>query len=150
MLGRVVGLMAQEALTDNGRWSDGTARLPGKNLRRQWQREWLTAPPFTPAFENAKAEFAALLKADDFALFEKVLVWFQAQHTIPSPFVLGSIKSPVEGFDNLAVADMLGWPSDFRSVGPFDRLDHQRSRCNSRQADPARSRSLRRLAKCCP
>ena len=86
-------------------------------MRRQWQREWLTAPPFTPAFEGAKPEFAALLKADGFALFEKVLVWFQAQHTIPSPLVLGNIKSPVEGLDNVAVADMLGWPSDFAAWG---------------------------------
>ena len=117
MLGRVVGLMAQEALTQTGRWSAGYQSLVGKNLRRQWQREWLTAPPFTPAFTNAKAEFAALLKADDFALFEKVLVWFQAQHTIPSPYVLATINSPVDGIDNLAVANMLGWPSDFRAWG---------------------------------
>jgi hypothetical protein len=117
LLGRVVGLMAQEALTDNGRWSAGYRSLASKNLRRQWQREWLTAPPFTHAFEHAKPEFSSLLKADDFALFEKVLVWFQAQHTIPSPYVLGNIKSPVEGMDNLAVADMLGWPSDFYAWG---------------------------------
>jgi hypothetical protein len=117
LLGRVVGLMAQGALTDNGRWSAGYRSLASKNLRRQWQREWLTAPPFTPVFEQAKAEFASLLKADDFALFEKVLVWFQAQHTIPSPIVLGTIKNPVEGVDNLTVADMLGWPSDFRAWG---------------------------------
>lgn len=117
LLGRVVGLMAQEALTDEGRWTEGYCSLISKNLRRQWQREWLTAPPFTPAFESGKAEFASLLKADGFALYEKVLVWFQAQHTIPSPFVLGNIKSPVEGLDNLVVADMLGWPSDFAAWG---------------------------------
>src|SRR5439155_1753229 len=117
LLGRVVGLMAQEALANAGRWSDGYRSLSNKNLRRQWQREWLTAPPFTPTFESAEAEFTALLKADGFALFEKVLVWFQAQHTIPSPLVLGIIKSPVEGLDNLAVADMLGWPSDFAAWG---------------------------------
>ncbi|MGX9443834.1 NACHT domain-containing protein [Nitrobacteraceae bacterium UC4446_H13] len=117
LLGRVVGLMAQESLMTNGRWSAGYNSLAIKNLRRQWQREWLTAPPFTPAFESAKLEFAALLKADGFALFEKVLVWFQAQHTIPSPLVLGNIKNPVEGLDNLAVADMLGWPSDFAAWG---------------------------------
>ncbi len=117
LLGRVVGLMAQDALTANGRWSAGYRSLASKNLRRQWQREWLTAPPFTPAFDDATAEFAALLKADGFTLFEKVLVWFQAQHTIPSPYVLRSIKSPVQGMDNLAVADMLGWPSDFRAWG---------------------------------
>src|SRR5256885_10006025 len=34
-----------------------------------------------------------------------------------SPIVLGNIKGPVEGVDNLAVADMLGWPSDFRAWG---------------------------------
>jgi len=109
--------MAQEALTGNGRWSAGYRSLASKNLRRQWQREWLTAPPFTPAFEHTKPEFASLLQTDDFALFEKVLVWFQAQHTIPSPYVLRNIKSPVEGMDNLAVADMLGWPSDFHAWG---------------------------------
>jgi hypothetical protein len=117
LLGRVVGLMAQEALTDNGRWSAGYHSLASESLRRQWKREWLTAPPFTPAFEEAKAEFASLLKADDFALFEKTLVWFQAQHTIPSPTILNNIKNPVEGIDNLAVADMLGWPSDFHAWG---------------------------------
>jgi hypothetical protein len=117
LLGRVVGLMAQESLMTNGRWSAGYNSLASKNLRRQWQREWLTAPPFTPAFESGKLEFAALLKADGFALFEKVLVWFQAQHTIPSPLVLGNIKNPVEGLDNLAIADMLGWPSDFAAWG---------------------------------
>ena len=117
LLGRVVGLIAQEAVTDNERWSEGYRSLASKNFWRQWQREWLTAPPFTPAFEEAKAEFAALLSADDFVLFEKVLVWFQAQHTIPSPLVLGNIKSPLEGMDNLAIADMLGWPSDFKAWG---------------------------------
>jgi hypothetical protein len=117
LLGRVVGLMAQDALTDNGRWSAGYRSLESKTLRRQWQREWLTAPPFTPAFEEAQAEFAVLLKGDDFTLFEKVLVWFQAQHTIPSPIVLRTIKNPAEGIDNLSIADMLGWPSDFQAWG---------------------------------
>lgn len=117
LLGRVVGLMAQEALSNNGRWSEGYHSLASKNLRRQWQREWLTAPPFTPVFEKAQEEFGALLKADDFALLEKVLVWFQAQHTVPSPTVLGNNASPVEGMDNLTIADLLSWPSDFPAWG---------------------------------
>jgi hypothetical protein len=117
LLGRVVGLMAQQAVTEKGNWTEGYRALEKMNLRRQWQREWLTAPPFTPAFGGAIDEFSALVKADSFALLEKVLVWFQAQHTIPSPFVLGQIRSPVEGVDNLAIADMLGWPSDFRAWG---------------------------------
>ncbi|TCS33100.1 hypothetical protein EDC30_11841 [Paucimonas lemoignei] len=117
LLGRVVGLIAQEALTDSGRWSAGYRTLSSKNLRRQWLREWLTAPPFTPVFESAKVEFFQLLKFGGYALFEKALVWFQAQHTIPSPYVLSNIKTPVEGVDNLIVADMLGWPSDFHAWG---------------------------------
>jgi len=110
-------LMAQQAVTEKGKWTEGYRALEKRNLRRQWQREWLTAPPFTPAFGGAKEEFSALLKADNFALLEKVLVWFQAQHTIPSPIILGQIRSPAEGVDNLAIADMLGWPSDFRAWG---------------------------------
>ena len=117
LLGRVVGLMAQKALTEKGMWTHGYRLLEQENLRRQWQREWLTAPPFTPAFDGVKEEFSELLKADNYALLEKVLVWFQAQHTIPSPILLGQIRSPVEGVDNLAIADMLGWPSDFKAWG---------------------------------
>ena len=67
LLGRVVGLMAQQAVTEKGKWSEGYRALEKKNLRRQWQREWLTAPPFTPAFEGAKDEFSALLKANNLA-----------------------------------------------------------------------------------
>ncbi len=117
LLGRVVGLMAQQAIKTKDRWTEGYRALEKKNLRRQWQREWLTAPPFTSAFSGAKEEFSELLKADNFALLEKVLVWFQAQHTIPSPVYLGQIRNPVEGIDNIAIADMLGWPSDFRAWG---------------------------------
>jgi len=61
LLGRVVGLMAQQAVTKKGKWTEGYRALEKKNLRRQWQREWLTAPPFTPAFEGAKDEFSGLL-----------------------------------------------------------------------------------------
>ena len=148
LLGRVVGLMAQEALTDNGRWSAGYRSLASKNLRRQWQREWLTAPPFTPAFEEAKAEFAALLKADDFALFEKVLVWFQAQHTIPSPYCSRKHQRPSRGHGQSGRRRHARLAIRFPSVGPFIRLDHQRSRCDSCQADSESFGSLRRLAKC--
>ncbi|MCS4251015.1 NACHT domain-containing NTPase [Pseudomonas sp. BIGb0164] len=117
LLGRVVGLMAQEAATEEGRWRAGYQALVNKKLRSQWHREWLTAPPFTPEFYGVKKEFTELLRADGFALFEKLLVWFQAQHTIPSPVVLGNINTSVTGLDKLAIADLLGWPSDFQAWG---------------------------------
>lgn len=117
LLGRVVGLLAQESLTENGRWTAGYHLLAGGNLRVQWRREWLTAPPFTEAFIDALEEVTGLLKANDFELCEKVLVWFQAQHTIPSPVILQNAAGPIEGVDRLRLADMLGWPSDFGSWG---------------------------------
>lgn len=117
LLGRVVGLLAQSALASEGRWSEGYRDLEGKPLRPQWRREWLTAPPFTPAFVQGQQEFQGLLAENDFALLEKLLVWFQAQHTIPSPIILQNATSAVEGLDRVSMADLLGWPSDFESWG---------------------------------
>jgi hypothetical protein len=115
LLGRVVGLLAQHALVAPGRWTAGYRDLAARELRPQWRREWLTAPPFSPAFEQGRQEFQTLLVADDYALFEKLLVWFQAQHTIPSPMVLANTAVGGEGIDRVRVAHLLGWPSDFRS-----------------------------------
>jgi hypothetical protein len=85
LLGRVVGLLAQSALASPGKWSEGYRHLESQALRAQWRREWLTAPPFTPAFAQGHREFQALFSENDYAFLEKLLVWFQAQHTIPSP-----------------------------------------------------------------
>jgi hypothetical protein len=115
LLGRVVGLMAQETLARPGEWTKGYAALAASSLRMQWRREWLTAPPFTSAFAARLEEFAALMMSDDWALFDKLLVWFQAQHTTPSPLVLA--QPPIEGQDNIRMADLLGWPSDGHAWG---------------------------------
>ncbi len=119
LLGRVVGLLAQNALTSPGKWSAGYRNLERKPLRPQWRREWLTAPPFTPAFAQGYHEFQNLLVENNYVLFEKLLVWFQAQHTIPSPIVLQNSANAVEGLDVINMADLLGWPSDFESWGRF-------------------------------
>lgn len=79
----------------------------------------MTAPPFTPAFAQGHQEFRALLFENDYALLEKLLVWFQAQHTIPSPVILQNTMSVVEGIDRVGMADLLSWPSDFESWGRF-------------------------------
>lgn len=116
LLGRVVGLLAQDALTIPGRWTAGLAQLEGSSLRAQWKREWLTAPPFTNAFEAALDEFTQRFEADDFALCEKLFVWFQAQHTQPSPMIMqGALK--IEGMDTIRLADLFGWPSDGAAWG---------------------------------
>ena len=117
LLGRVVGLLAQSALASPGKWSAGYRYLEGQPLRPQWRREWLTAPPFTPAFAQGHQEFQTHLTENDYVLLEKLLVWFQAQHTIPNPVILQVKISAVEGLDRVGMADMLGWPSDFESWG---------------------------------
>lgn len=111
LLGRVVGLLAQDALTETGRWIGGYARLDGSELRPQWRREWLTAAPFTNVFEDAIDEFTQCVEANDFALCRKLLVWFQAQHTVPNPIVMQR-ATKVDGLDPVRMADLLGWPSD--------------------------------------
>ena len=111
LLGRVVGLLAQKALEVAGEWSDGYRRLESMDLRPQWRREWLTAPPLTSAFFGREAEFAGFLAEDDHRLLGKFLLWFQAHHTIPNPQVLASNTVPAEA-DRIRFADLLGWPSD--------------------------------------
>ena len=117
LLGRVVGLLAQNALGSSGKWSAGYRDLERQPLRPQWRREWLTAPPFTPAFAQGQQEFQALLAEKDYALLEKLLVWFQAQHTIPNPHILQNPTTAVEGVDRVGIADLLSLPSDFESWG---------------------------------
>ncbi|MBQ0832937.1 ATP-binding protein [Marinobacter sp.] len=116
LLGRVVGLLSQSSLITPGRWTEGYHNMEARQLRPQWRREWLTAPPFSPAFPQAIEEFDALLAQDD-ELFEKVLVWFQAQHTLPNPIILQNAGEVADGIDNIRTADLLGWPSDFLGWG---------------------------------
>ena len=115
LLSRVVGLVAQSALETAGEWTRGLRALEAVALRPQWRREWLTAPPFSQSFAGRLTEFQTELFANDYAMMEKLLVWFQAQHTIPSPVILQ--QSAIEGVDHMRVADALGWPSDFPSWG---------------------------------
>lgn len=115
LLGRVVGLLAQSSLTVPGRWTAGYHSLDDESLRPQWRREWLTAPPFSPAFVKVGKEFTDLLATDE-AVLEKVLVWFQAQHTVPNPLILQN-SAIAASADPIRTADLLGWPSDFASWG---------------------------------
>ncbi|MGJ0452980.1 MAG: AAA family ATPase [Methylocystis sp.] len=112
LLGRVVGLLAQSALGTKGKWLAGYRTLEAESLRSQWRREWLTAPPFSTAFDATRDEFGELVAADDYALLEKLIVWFQAEHTVPNQFVLQN-PALVNGSDMIGMAEYLSWPSDF-------------------------------------
>ena len=116
----LVGSLGSSRKACLARMADGRraiARLETGSLRPQWRREWLTAPPFSPSFAPEQQEFQALLSENNWALLEKLLVWFQAQHTIPSPLVLQNAYSAVEELDRVRMADLVGWASDFESWG---------------------------------
>lgn len=117
LLGRVIGLLAQHALASPGKWTEGYRDLETRSLRPQWGREWLTAPPFSPAFARGQQEFQEFLSENDYALLEKLLVWFQAQHTVPSPVILRHGENLLQEIDRVRAADLLGWPSDFQAWG---------------------------------
>ncbi|QTB99413.1 ATP-binding protein [Alcaligenes sp. SORT26] len=119
LLGRVVGLLAQHSIAEAGQWSASYVALDQSTLRPQWRREWLTAPPFTSTFLNSQKEFTELVATNDYVLLEKLLVWFQAQHTIPSPTVLAQTSPGQSGLDQVSLAELLSWPSDFTSWGRF-------------------------------
>ena len=46
---------------------------------------------------------------------EKFLVWFQAEHTIPNPLFLNNPQADSDGASLVRMADLFGWPSDFRT-----------------------------------
>lgn len=112
LLGRVVGLLAQSALGTKGKWLAGYRILESKRLRSQWRREWLTAPPFSTTFDATSGEFGELVSANNYALLEKLIVWFQAEHTVPNPFVLQNPTLAGQS-DAIGMAEYLSWPSDF-------------------------------------
>lgn len=107
---RVVELASQWEYGHGRDWQAYLSKTEGSNLRSQWLRAWLIGPLGTAKFEVDEGQFATAIFADDFRLFRKALVWFQAEKTSPNANILaGSL--PQE--QRQRFADLLGWPSDF-------------------------------------
>lgn len=107
---RVVELVSQWEYTRGTNWPTYLAQTEGTELRSQWLRAWLIAPFGAAGFDADDKQFARAVFADDFRLFKKTLVWFQAEKTSPNPNILAG-AFPREQRDRFAV--LLGWPSDF-------------------------------------
>ncbi|MGV8892285.1 MAG: hypothetical protein ACOH2K_04965 [Burkholderiaceae bacterium] len=107
---RVVELVSQWEYMQGKDWPAYLAQLEGLDFRSQWLRAWLVGPPGTARFEVDEDQFATAVFADDFRLFRKALVWFQAEKTSPNPNILAGAL-PQE--QRQRFADLLGWPSDF-------------------------------------
>lgn len=107
---RVVELASQWEYTQGEVWSAYLALTVNTDYRSQWQRAWLLGPIGAAGFDADNHQFADVVFADDFLLFRKALVWFQAEKTSPNPTILAGAL-PQEQLQR--AADLLGWPSDF-------------------------------------
>jgi len=111
---RVVELVSQWEYTQGEDWTEYLAQTESSKLRSQWLRAWLVGPLGTSRFEVDEKQFETAVSANDFRLFRKVLVWFQAEKTSPNANILaGEFLSD----QRQRFAYLLGWPSDFSAWG---------------------------------
>ena len=87
-LARVVELQSQWEYAQGTNWPTYLTQTDSSDLRSQWLRAWLVAPLGTASFEVDEDQFATTVFAEDFRLFRKTLVWFQAEKTTPNPKIL--------------------------------------------------------------
>jgi len=108
-IARVVELVSQWEYEHGEDWSMYLGQAEDSELRSQWLRAWLLGSLGTEKFEGNEEQFEMAIFTDDFRLFRKVLVWFQAEKTSPNASILAG-ELPFE--QRQRFADYLGWPSD--------------------------------------
>lgn len=109
-LGRVVELLSQWEYREGSTWRTSLSLTEASGLRTQWLRAWLLGPLGAAQFPLDEEQFATAAFDDDFRLFRKVLVWFQAEKTTPNVLILSGAL-PAEQRERMA--DLFSWPSDF-------------------------------------
>ena len=107
---RVVELLSQWEYAYGTDWQAFLHQAGRSDLRSQWLRAWLFGALGTEKFEADDGPFVKAVFIDDFSLFRKSLVWFQAERTKPNTAILASADF---GEQRIRLADSLGWPSDF-------------------------------------
>ncbi|NIE79518.1 ATP-binding protein [Asaia sp. As-1742] len=113
---RVVELFSQSEYTHSQEWAGHLSRAAASGMRSQWTRSWLLGPVGAADFAQKEDQFAAAAAADDFHFLKKALVWFQAEKTTPNRNILAGNLSKEQ---QLRIADLLGWPSDFAAWERF-------------------------------
>ena len=103
-ISRTVELLAQREFVDN-QWVSHLANPKFKELRSQWLRSWVMGPIGHPKFMELNNEYTQSLSENNFDLFNKLLIWFQAEKTKACPIFL-------EQPNNIDVAIQYAWPSD--------------------------------------
>jgi hypothetical protein len=109
-LARVLELSSQWALAKDTDWSPRLRQVETSQVRSQYLRAWLLGPLGIVQFIKFDRVFSQTVFADDFRLFRKLLVWFQAEKTTPNLTVLNS-DYPTEKRQRLA--DLHGLPTDY-------------------------------------
>lgn len=107
---RIVELVAQWEYVEGDNWAAYLTQTENSELRSQWLRAWLVGPLQIPNFKAGESQFTKAVFADDFRLFRKALVWFQAEKTSPNTNILSS-DLPIEQRQQFAY--LQGWPSDY-------------------------------------
>jgi len=107
---RVVELLSQWEYTQGDSWGKYLTQIEESELRSQWLRAWLLGPLGTSKFDYNENQFASTAFANNFHLFIKTLVWFQAEKTTPNQTILANNLLNTQ---NQRLADVLAWPSDF-------------------------------------
>lgn len=103
-ISRVVELLAQFEYF-NSTWSETLKNKKFSTIRSQWLRAWLLGPIGHANFLDSIEDYMRVVSDKNYALLQKLLVWFQAEKTIPNPIILKSQS-------DMRVADNLAWPSD--------------------------------------
>ncbi len=111
-IARAVELASQWEYDRGEDWQVHLSLTERADIRSQWLRAWLLGPLGAARFEADETQFEQAVFADNFRLFRKTLVWFQAEKTTPNPAVLAGAFSQEE---RRLYADLLGLPSDFAS-----------------------------------
>ena len=107
---RSVELLSQQKFSDIESWGNDLAECDSDGLRSQWLRAWLFGPFHLVSFGGAENDFIELLTENDKRYLKRLLVWFQAEKTVPNQNILESAL-PAESVQYLAYA--WSWPSDF-------------------------------------
>jgi len=113
---RVVELLSQKEFGKIDKWVRTLNRVNNCRMRPQWTRAWLLAPIAASNFKMEEASFVSTLAANDYHFFKKILVWFQAEKTVPHPGVLAGNFPPEE---RIRYADLMGCPSDLHTWSRF-------------------------------
>ena len=108
-IARVVELASQWEYMQGTDWPAFLLEAERSDLRSQWLRAWLVGPLGTTRFETDEEQFSIAIFADDYRLFRKLLVWFQAEKTTPNQSILAG---ELPDGQRQQIADFLGWPSD--------------------------------------